>query len=100
MLPPTLVHEVRVLLAQGRLSQRTIARQLGVSRGAVKAISLGKRAGAARRGAHPADAATDADPLERCPGCGGMVKMPCLLCHARWMRETRRHAADSDSAPG
>jgi len=100
MLSPTVVHEIRRLLGQRKLSQRTIARQLGVSRGAVKAILLGKRAGATRGRDNQADAPLCVDSLERCPGCGGMVQMPCLLCRARWLRESRRRHRSGDTGAG
>jgi hypothetical protein len=43
MLSAAMVREIRRLLEAGRLSQRQIARKLGVSRGVVSAIALGRR---------------------------------------------------------
>jgi transcriptional regulator with XRE-family HTH domain len=43
MLSPAVVKKVRRLLAEGRLSQRKIARQLGISPGSVAAIRHGRR---------------------------------------------------------
>ena len=44
MIATTVVDEIRRMLGEGRLSQRNIARRIGVSRGTVNAIALGKRA--------------------------------------------------------
>jgi transcriptional regulator with XRE-family HTH domain len=74
------------MLKEGRLSQRQIAQTLGVSRGTVNAIASGRRReGVARRGP---DAREDGFTLPmgipvRCPGCGGLTQMPCLLCYLR-----------------
>jgi transcriptional regulator with XRE-family HTH domain len=46
MIATTVVDEIRRLLRQGRLSQRKIASRIGVSRGTVNAIALGKFVGA------------------------------------------------------
>jgi len=92
------VLEVKRLLDERSLSRRAIAAQTGVSRGSVNAIANGER------GLHgrPADE-LDVDGLprlstvaERCPECGGLVFMPCVLCEARrYARATegRRQAA-------
>ncbi len=84
MLAEAVVEEIRSLLVAGGLSQRKIARRLGVSRGTVNAISLGRRADYAP----PSPAEGECFPFpegvpRRCPGCGGMVQMPCLLCYIR-----------------
>jgi len=84
MIAPQMIDEVRRLLAEGRLSQRQIARATNVSRGTVGAIAAGRRPDyrSSRR-------AVDEEPLQptgpprRCPGCGGMVYLPCRLCRAR-----------------
>jgi hypothetical protein len=79
MIPPSVVKRIRRLLAEGRLSGREIARLTGVSRGSVTSIARGKR-----REPPPAPAKeVSAGPLTRCPGCGGMVHMPCRLCRLR-----------------
>lgn len=96
MITATVVDEVRRMLREGRLSQRKIAFQIGVSRGTVNAIALGKRLchrddrPAADRGFTP-----PTGPLVRCPGCGGRVQMPCLLCYIR-TRAGRRPAEGLD----
>ena len=81
MIAAGVVEHIRQLLDQGEVSQRRIARQLGVSRGTVNAIAQGRR--------RDCPTASDSDPLgfvppqgvpRRCPGCGGLVQMPCLLC--------------------
>lgn len=88
MIAPSIVAEIRRLLADGTHSQRAVARLTGISRGTIGAIASGKRP----------DRAPTVDtweepsgPPERCPGCGGLVFMPCLLCRAREKAaETRR----------
>ena len=90
MLAPAIVAEIRRLLGEGRLSQRAIARHLGVSRGIVHAIANGKRRERVAPGRLPPRLLVDEGPWERCPGCGGIVQMPCLLCRMRAMRQQRR----------
>ena len=93
MLAPELVERIRNLLADGRLSQRGIARSLCVSRGTVGAIAHGQRPDyAARLDGRSADLDAPTRPAERCPGCGGMVRMPCLACR---LRAVRRHSPDA-----
>jgi len=71
-------------LAAGELSQRKIAELTGISRGTVGAISTGKRSDYQSRPPSGKETLAEADgPLQRCPGCGGMVNMPCRLCRAR-----------------
>ncbi|HUT11873.1 MAG TPA: helix-turn-helix transcriptional regulator [Thermoguttaceae bacterium] len=85
MIAPHVVEQIRHLLAEGKLAQRKIARLVGVSRGTVGAISTGRRPNDLCRrpdGDHAA-LGQPTGPLERCPGCGGMVEMPCRLCQAR-----------------
>jgi len=87
MVPAWRVAEIRRLLAEGE-SQRKIAAQIGVSRGTVGAIALGRRPDREdRRQTVPGDAAVPHGPPRRCPGCGGMVLMPCLLCRVRALRD-------------
>jgi transcriptional regulator with XRE-family HTH domain len=84
MLAEAVVEQIRDLLAVGELSQRKIARRLGVSRGSVNAISQDRRPDYARsaRAAGQHFPQPEGVP-RRCPGCGGMVQMPCLLCYVR-----------------
>jgi hypothetical protein len=84
MLDQELVENIRCLLSEEKCSYRAIARRLGVSRGAVKNIALGKR----RTLAAPEDTRSgEFQPPRgmprRCPGCGGKVQMPCLACYLR-----------------
>jgi len=91
MIAASVVSEIRSLLTDGNLSQRKIARRLGVSRGTVNAIALGKRpdqAGGRPRSVE--DWTIMIGPVARCPGCGGMVQMPCLACRIREMQQRRR----------
>lgn len=87
MIAPAVVQEVRRLLAEGKLSQRKIAGLTGISRGTVGAIAAGKRPDHESLGRAAEDVFPEpAGPLQRCPGCGGMVYMPCRLCHARALK--------------
>ena len=104
MIAVAIVDQVKDLLAHGELSQRTIARRLGISRGTVHAIASGKRPDRAW-GPRPrfgdcgqefsggggvlADFVVPAGLHLRCPGCGGKVRMPCLACHVRSLQQKR-----------
>ena len=84
MIATEIVTKVRRLLADGQLSQRSIARLTGVSRGSVGTIASGKRPDYRAPGQPEDDLLEEpAGPPERCPGCGGKVYMPCRLCHMR-----------------
>lgn len=87
MIAPELSEEVQRLLAEGRLSQREIAGRLGVSRGTVNAIALGKRPARLPRQSRPPEVFFPPEgPVGRCPTCGGLVHMPCLACGLRAMK--------------
>jgi len=101
MIASAVAAEIQILLAEGRLSQRKIAKRLGVSRGTVHAIARGKRP--AHEAWHrlspdsllmrPRDSLVRPSGLfRRCPTCGGMVQTPCLACYVRKLRE-HDHAA-------
>ena len=84
MITTTVVDEIRRMLREGRLSQRKIASRIGVSRGTVNAIALGRRIEPlARRQAGDDGFIPPTGLPVRCPGCGGRVQMPCLLCYMR-----------------
>lgn len=86
MIAPAVVQKIRQFLAGGELSQRKIAARLRVSRGTVLSIARGRRPEEAT--SQQGDNFFDPDaPAERCRGCGGMVKMPCLLCHIRRLKK-------------
>jgi hypothetical protein len=88
MIAPTIVKEVRRLLTEERLSQRKVARLVGISRGTVGRIASGERPD------YPAsrpssDWPEPSGPPQRCSCCGGMVYMPCRLCYVRTRQLTR-----------
>lgn len=90
MIAPSVVQEVRRLLAEGSLSQRKIAKIAGISRGTVGAIASGRRPDyVSRRPTERDEFPEPAGPPQRCSGCGGMVYMPCRLCHARALKAGR-----------
>ncbi len=84
MISVTLEKRVRSLLADGKLSQRSIARITGLSRSSVGAIARGNRKAfiAASMEDGVKFFSTSQSP-ERCPECGGMVYMPCHACRIR-----------------
>ena len=85
------VDQIKRLLEEGGLSQRKIARQVGVSRGTVNAIARGNRPDYEARGwEREDDDVAPGGPPVRCLTCGGMVAMPCLACRVRAMGESRR----------
>ncbi len=88
MLPDSIVAQIRQLLSEEELSQREIARRLGVSRGTVHAIAVGRRPDrSSRRRERLNGFRYPSGPPRRCPGCGGLVQMPCLLCYLRSRRQ-------------
>jgi hypothetical protein len=91
MLDPVCVDSIRRLLAERKWSMRKIARMSGVSRGTVLAIAHGKRRDRPRRAPEDGDLLVrPSGPLRRCPGCGGLVQMPCRLCRVRaWTSSPR-----------
>jgi hypothetical protein len=105
MLSALKVLEIRCLLNQ-ELSQQAIADKLGVSRTTVNAIASGRRGlfGREELGSRRRPRLGRVDPgveAIRCPGCGGLVYAPCLLCRSRNYRLCRRLAKlDADSRQG
>ena len=76
--------EVQHLLDDGMISQRKIAKQVGLSRSTVASIASGEWTARQRlRTVKPEPFAQSTGPIERCPGCGGRVYMPCHLCRVR-----------------
>jgi Helix-turn-helix len=86
------VLEVKRLLDEGGLSRRAIAQATGVSRGTVNAIANGDRG---LYGAEPMDGPLrpQSASASRCPECGGLVYLPCVLCEARRHRMSLGRAA-------
>jgi hypothetical protein len=88
MISSGIIDEIQRLILGGSLSQRKIARRVGVSRGTVNAVALGKRhLSPRRRREHTLPAPVG--PLVRCAGCGGLVRCPCLLCGVRAYQTAR-----------
>jgi hypothetical protein len=77
MIASKTIAEIQRLLAERTHSHRKIATLMGVSRGTVGSIALG------RRRENPIQKKCDEEPVgppQRCPTCGALVLMPCLLC--------------------
>src|SRR5262245_31831524 len=79
------VLETERLLAEGKLSYRKIARQVGISRATVGAIASGRRKGWYDR--PTTDPLAPTGPPERCVGCGSRVYLPCRACHVRKLQD-------------
>ncbi len=92
MLALTIVQEIDRLLGEGHLSRRKIAQQLGVSRATVCAIANGQRAIYGKQ-PEPDEPDRETLPPERCPKCGYLVQMPCLVCRTREYRHGRQALA-------
>jgi len=86
----SVVEEIDRLLKEGQLSQRRIAERLGVSRGTVSAIANGQRGLYGRSPEEEGAASGPASPAERCPKCGFLVHLPCLVCRTREYRHGRQ----------
>lgn len=82
MLNRATVLEVRRLLDEGRLSQRKIAKAVGVSRATVGAIANGKRALFGRDDPQAPSPDGSRCGYSRCPTCGARVVAPCVACAA------------------
>lgn len=74
------IREAESLLAKGGLSQRTIAKLTGLSRGTVSLLANSKRRIYVKAVDPDMPAEPEKSPPVRCPNCGTMVRMPCLLC--------------------
>ena len=84
MIAPEIIGKIRKLLKESGHSQRKIAKETGVSRGTVNAIALGRRRDREPRQSREGDGFTPPSGVHsRCPTCGGLVQMPCLLCQLR-----------------
>lgn len=91
MIAPHRVEEVKRLLTGGQLSQRKIARLTGISRATVGAIALGRRPDYPQRDTGDDDLfSRPSGPPARCTGCGGMVYLPCRLCHVRGLKRQEK----------
>ena len=87
------IKEAERLLAEGKLSHRKIALAVGISRATVGAIATGKRPDYESRRLEQANQVEPVGPLERCPGCGGLVHTPCRLCRLRQARALEQEVA-------
>jgi hypothetical protein len=83
-------NEVKRLLAAGRLSQRKIARQVGISRGTVEKIASGRWQ--PKREWMRLQVPTG--PAVRCQECGAMAQMPCMACQLRAIQKKARGQRD------
>ncbi|RIK82707.1 MAG: hypothetical protein DCC68_05585 [Planctomycetota bacterium] len=75
--------QIRMLLTEGKLSQREVSELTGTSRATVNAIARGRRSVSLQSGNDTAACFAPKQRPRRCPGCGGMVYLPCHLCRIR-----------------
>ncbi len=106
MIAPTVIDDIRQLLAEGKLSQRKIAEQVGVSRGSVASVARGPRPDYESIRRERAVRAAEQEPLKlgplaRCSTCGGKVYMPCRLCalQGQWVDVPRGPGTPSRVEP-
>ena len=106
MIPPKTIAEIERMLAEDQLSQRGIARRLGVSRASVNKIALGRRPDydAIAEAIPQEDALREAlvpkKPYRHCPECGVKVQMPCVACRVRKaLAASGRRLAPAESLP-
>ena len=89
---PDVIEEIQRRLALPRATRRSVAREMGISRGTVDAVANGKREPIELGPLEP-DELEISVPPERCGGCGGKINvLPCVLCRARTIRARRRRA--------
>ena len=94
MLKPQMILKILFLLKERKFSQRKIAKMLGVSRGTVSAIALGKRKlSSSLTAQEDTSVIPPKGPPLRCGGCGAKTKMPCLACQLRKRKEEKRAEA-------
>jgi hypothetical protein len=98
MVSQGVVDQILRLLADGHLSQRKIARSVGVSRGTIGAIAKGHRPRIRTTEDRWGDPNRPLGPPSRCGGCGGLVYMPCLLCHVRYLKAVESDRGGTDRA--
>ena len=83
-----MLREIPRLAATGQWSQRRLARFFGIARDTVKNVLEGKyQAHQQEREANDHLLFDQVDPPHRCPGCGGLVHLPCHLCHIRRLKQ-------------
>jgi len=77
------IREAEIMLAGGTMSQRKIAETTGLSRGTIQLIAAGKRKIQVKTVDPNMPPEPENGPPVRCPGCGAMVQLPCLLCYLK-----------------
>lgn len=94
-------HDVKVIqrLASQGISQLEISRRTGISRDTIRTVINGR---------HPLSHISESNedshlrhvnrPVERCPGCGRLIEMPCRACQAKAYRDVGT-APNLDAAP-
>ena len=90
MISQAKIERIRRLLA-ANVSIRRIARRMGVSRSAVRHFARVSSTRAEGFSDDPRISLFAEDgPATRCPTCGGLVYMPCMLCQVRSLDDGQR----------
>ncbi|MCL2117318.1 MAG: aldo/keto reductase [Planctomycetaceae bacterium] len=95
MIAEAKITEAELLLAYGQLSQRKIAKITGLSRGTICMIANGKRKIQVKTVDPDMPPEPEDGPPVRCPGCGAMVQLPCLLCYLEDLAANHRPVMQS-----
>ena len=82
------IRQVETLLARGALSQRGIARQVGISRGTVGRVAAGKITSTGRQAReNRRHGSAEIISTFRCPNCGGLsTRFPCARCYVETVK--------------
>lgn len=86
MISDDTVRVIQVFLREGHLTQNAIAKLTGVSKGTVQAIAQGRRK-YLQRGQEVLTNEAATGLIVRCPDCGGMTQMPCMVCDRLSLKE-------------
>jgi hypothetical protein len=95
------VMEINRLLQEGFLSQRQIAKRLGVSRGTVGAIASGQRPLVGKKPhEYNATSKNGRGQPQRCSRCGQHVYLPCQVCRTTEFIVAKRTTGVTSSNKG
>lgn len=95
------VHDIQQLARRG-VSQRKISERTGIARESIRKVLSGRHRLTRPNGSNEDNHLRHVNrPVERCPGCGRLIEMPCRACQAKAYRDAGRadeHAPNLDAA--